>query len=65
MTSGSSGSSGNSCSNSSGGNEASAAADKLVKMAKGQEVTYKIAKRTDELLDIEKLPGWINASVPE
>ena len=37
----------------------------LVRMAKGQGVTYKITRRADELSGIEKLPGWINARVPK
>ena len=43
----------------------SGAAGKLVRMAKGQDVTYKITRRADELSGIEKLPGWINARVPK
>lgn len=34
-------------------------AGKLVRMAEGQAVTYKLTKKLDDIVAIEQLPSWL------
>lgn len=45
------------------GDVAEERAGRLVRMAEGQSVTYKITKMLDEMRDIEKLPGVLRKTI--
>ena len=45
------------------GDVAEERAGRLVRMAEGQSVTYKITKTLDEMQDIEKLPGALRETI--
>ena len=38
-------------------------AGRMVRMAEGQSVTFKLTKRLDDMLEIEELPGWISDNI--
>ena len=45
------------------GDVAESAAGRLVRMAEGQSVTFKLTKKADDLDDIGRLPVWIRATL--
>ena len=47
------------------GDVAEEKAGKLVRMAEGQAVTYKLTKKLDEMENIDILPLWIKKAVEE
>ncbi len=44
------------------GDIAEGRAGRLVRMAEGQSVTYKLTKKLDDMKDIERLPAWVSES---
>ena len=45
------------------GDVAEGVAGRLVRMAEGQSVTFKLTKKADDLDSIVRLPGWIRATL--